>query len=261
MFKNKKVLAIVLASVFVAALAFGIVAVTPVLKASAAEIGETVLAHGRPGGPGGRDQKSGDGTYLAEALGITLEELQAATETAREAGKAAREADEDVDRTALLADALGISVTELETAQEAAKEAAIAQAIADGTLTEEQVALMEARQALKDYMDKDTMLASALGITVEELQAAQDEGQRIPDLLEELGLDEETFKANLEAAQTEALNQAIEDGVITQEQADQLQEAKTDGHKAPGGRGGRPDGSQSGERPEEGNRPSRGPGR
>jgi polyhydroxyalkanoate synthesis regulator phasin len=51
-----------------------------------------------------------------------------------------------------LADALGISVAELEQAQEQANEALINQAIEDGTITQEQADLMQAGKALRDYL-------------------------------------------------------------------------------------------------------------
>ena len=106
-------------------------------------------------------------SLLADALGITVEELQAARETARQAGieQAVAEglitqeqADEilsgernrfrgkragkrglghTIDREALLADALGITVEELQAAHEKAREAGLEQAIAEGRITEE----------------------------------------------------------------------------------------------------------------------------
>ena len=258
MFKNKKH-TIVIASLLVAALAFGLMALVPNNIASAADFNETGIAH--QGGPGGQNRgpRERDNTYLADALGITQDELQAAFEEAR----AAHEAGGETEKGENLAAALGITVDELEAAQEAAKDAAIAQALADGKITEEQVALKEAHEALRNYMEKDEMLAKALGISVDELTAAQEDGKRIPDLLDELGLDEETFRANMDAAREDALNQAVADGVITQEQADQIQENGLGGPDGKGGpgRGGRPGGGSfpGSKRPEgdDSGRPSR----
>ncbi|MFN2235305.1 MAG: hypothetical protein ACK2U1_13845, partial [Anaerolineales bacterium] len=92
--------------------------------------------------------------------------------------------------------------------------------VADGKITEEQAAMMEAHQVLESYMQKDEMTANALGITVDELNAAQEDGQRLPDLIEALGITQEEFEANMQALREETLQQAVQDGVITQEQAD-----------------------------------------
>jgi len=46
----------------------------------------------------------------------------------------------------------------------------------------------ETRQALGEYIDRDTFMANVLGISVEELQSALESGQRIPDLLETYGI-------------------------------------------------------------------------
>ncbi|MBL7163014.1 MAG: hypothetical protein ISS57_10440 [Anaerolineales bacterium] len=140
-----------------------------------------------------------------------------------------------------MAAALGISVDALETARDTARDAALAQALADGEITQEEYDLIQARQALQYYSDRDAMLADALGITSAELQAAQEAGKRVPDLLDELGIEQEAFQANIQAAQEAAYAQAVADGVITQEQADQIQEGGqggpggSDGHGRPGG--------------------------
>ncbi len=212
-------------------------------------------------------------TYLADALGISVEDLEAAQETAHiagleqavEAGVLTQEqadwllsgsqlgfrgfghmgrfgAETAIDHDALLADALGISVAELDTAKEAAKEAALAQALADGVVTQEQVDLMEARQALKDVIDGEALMADVLGMSVEELQAAREAGTSLPELLEASGLTAEEIGAALQTAHEAAIQQAVEDGVITQAQADLLQDAPQmrgfGGHGGHGGHGG-----------------------
>ncbi len=198
-----------------------------------------------PGGPGNRGpsgKEFGDNTYLAEALGISSDELQAAVEEVRASGDAGRGSDFD----ALLAEALGISPETLEAARDAAQTAALDQALADGNITQEEYDLFVARQALKDYIERDAILAQALGISNEELQAALDGGTRIPDLIDELGIAQEDFQAAMESAQEAAYQQAVADGVITQEQADQFQEE--DFSNRPGGRDGhgKPEGGRPG---------------
>jgi len=241
MFKNKKV-SLIIVSTLALTLAFGLVAFNLVDTASAAEIvgqgGFELNAdfNGRRGGPGG-DRDHGFGaqdTFLADALGITAEELQTAMQEVRSSFNG-RVDKEELD--AALADVLGITVDELTAACKEAKDAAIAQALAEGKITEEQVVMMEARESLKNYMEKDEILANVLGITVEDLEAAKEDGQRIPDLLEALDIDEETFQAEMQAAHKEVLQQAVEEGVITQEQADLILENGFDAPKGPGGPG------------------------
>jgi len=241
MFKNKKVSTIII-SVLALTLAIGLVAFAPIETASAAEPVGKEGPGGSRGDRGSRGGKRGSGfggedNFLANELGITIEELQTAFEEARSNFEGPGS---ETDMNTLLADALGITVEELDAAREAARDAAIEQALADGKITEEQVALMEARQALKNYMEKDEVLAKALGISVDELETAKEDGKRISDLLEELGIDQETFQANMQIAHEETLQQAVEDGIITQEQADQISEsgfARSPGRGRDGNRG------------------------
>ncbi len=111
-----------------------------------------------------------------------------------------------------LADALGISVEELQAAQEQAFQAALAQAVADGKLTQEQADAiashldhfppgMMGRFGLGGDIDMNALLADALGISVDELNAAR------------------------HTARDAALDQAVADGKLTQEQADQIKAA------------------------------------
>lgn len=114
----------------------------------------------------------------------------------------------DDNRDELLADALGITVEELAAAQTAAQEAGLAQAVEEGLLTQEEADAIQANAADGGHgpgghfmgrgAEGDQLLADALGITVEELEAAE----------------EIAFAAGLE--------QAVTDGTITQEQADAM---------------------------------------
>ncbi len=169
----------------------------------------TDVTAGRRGGQGplGDGLRGGEQSeFLAEALGISVEELQAAQTAAhaaaldaaveagliteeqatqlQERGKGrlpmmGRMGDSPIDHKALLAEALGISVEDLDAAQTEAHAAALAQAVADGDITQEQADHMAARHALQPYLQ-------------EAMQGARDE----------------------------AIAQAVADGVITQEQAD-----------------------------------------
>ncbi|MBE2224246.1 MAG: hypothetical protein IAF02_22090, partial [Anaerolineae bacterium] len=135
-----------------------------------------------------------------------------------------------------LAAELGISVETLQAAQETAREAALAQAIADGDITQEQIDLMKAGQALRDYLDQEDVLAELLGLTVEEFEAAKEDGT-IRDLVTASGLTQEEIMTAMQTARETAVAQAVADGVITQEQADQLQAMPGLGHFG-GGHGG-----------------------
>jgi len=183
--------------------------------------------------------------FLAQALGISVEELQealksaqlSAIEAAVEDGKLTRkQADwmilrglgyrglaggvKAVDFDALLAGELGISVDELQAARDQAFELAIEQNLADGKITEEQADLIRARRALKEYLNRKALLAQALGLSVGELDAAREEGKTISQVLEEQGLTAVEAREALEAAYQAAIQQAVADGVITQVQAD-----------------------------------------
>ncbi len=221
-------------------------------------LGEGYLNHG--GGWGVFGWKGDEIDYqqlLADALGITVDQLKAAYQTARDAaldqavaeGLITQEqademkvwggfgrrggfgifgrgpkgvADSDIDENALLAQALGITVDKLQAAREAANQAALEQAVAKGLITQEQADAMLAHKNLKSYLDRDTLLAKALGMSLEDLQAAYAEGKTLSTLMREKGLDAATVREKLQAAYNEALAQAVKDGVITQQQADAM---------------------------------------
>jgi hypothetical protein len=147
-----------------------------------------------------------------------------------------------------LAEALGITIDELDAAKETARIAMIDQAVADGLITEAEGEALKLEDtgfsplARQFGYDKDEYLAAALGITVEELQAAEftafeaivaaavEAGtitQAEADLLlaekaAEARLDVDTLNAAVRAAYEEALNAAVAAGDITQAQADAL---------------------------------------
>ena len=185
------------------------------LPVAAADTVAAPTAHrGGPMGGGASD------TYLAEALGITADELQTAQQTAYEAaidqalaqglitqaqadalnersdtfgrfdGRMAHGmfglADDTIDMDALLADALGVTADELNAARVEAQALALAAAVESGRITQEQADQMKARQALQTYMQE------------------QGFGDQMRSLYESL------------------VQQAVQAGVITQEQADAI---------------------------------------
>ena len=81
---------------------------------------------------------------------------------------------------------------------------------------------MSVRKDLQSTLDREALMASALGMTVEELQSALADGKTYRELMSERELDMATMRENVQAAFEAALAQAVEDGVITQEQANAI---------------------------------------
>lgn len=158
-----------------------------------------------------------------------------------------------------LADELGISVEELQAAQERAHMKALEQAVEDGLISEEALEMMKAKQAFRAYIDPQEMLAQALGVDVDQLETYREEGKSMSEILDELGLTPSEVREAQQAAFESALQDAVTDGAITQEQADLIQNSHFEadrgsffGHgrhdrmKPPGGPwDGMPDGSRS----------------
>ncbi len=185
---RKKVITFVILGALVAALGVGAVTIS---KASAM-VGSATTQN--QGFPMGRGPVWGDGQSdeaLAQALGISTSELDAAQQKAKEAALAQAvekglitqaQADQlknnpfafpfggrwagwlsqnGIDFNALLADALGISTDELQAARQKAMDIEIDQAVKDGKLTQEQADLMKARRALANNSDFITAMKTA----------------------------------------------------------------------------------------------------
>ena len=67
-----------------------------------------------------------------------------------------------------------------------------------------------------------TTIAEALGMTVEELQAARIEGKSVADLAEEKNISIDSLKNKLIQERTAQLQQLVSDGVLTQAQMDAM---------------------------------------
>lgn len=152
----------------------------------------------------------------------------------------------------LLAEALGISVEELQAAHDEVRLAVIDQALDEGLISEEQAQqLRESERPLRAghvmrglVINTEELLADALGISVEELQAARAEVRAARlDALVEAGVltqeqadliaareavsgyvDRDGLAETIQDAYEAAINAALEDGAITQAQADALLE-------------------------------------
>jgi hypothetical protein len=210
-----------------------------------------------PRGRGGQPLEA-----LAEALGLTVEEVQAAlSESIIE-----------------LAEAQGMSVEDLVDALIAPMIERIQQAVEDGNITQEEgderIAQMEehllealesgsffrsgpgrGRGGRRGGMQPE-ILAEALDMTVEELQEALADGQTVAELAEAQGVALEDLVDALMAPMLERIQQAVDEGRITQEEADEriaqmqehmLQMLESGPGQMPGGpRGGMHGGSRGG---------------
>jgi hypothetical protein len=174
-----------------------------------------------------------------------------------------------------LATALGIDLTKLQDAEKTATAEALKQAVAAGLITQAQADQMTANGGARGLprfnnstIDYNALLAKALGITTDQLKAAQltafnariDQAVKDGTLTQaqadlqkaRQALENNTkFQSSLKTAYEAALKQAVSDGVITQAQADALlaSQATMDkggfgfeggrgGHGVPGGPGG-----------------------
>lgn len=239
----------------IVALAAGVMAFSLTSNAnaqSAAVLNTSVGSLNFRGGPGFPGTPGAEQEALASALGITVAQLQTAQQQASDnaiqqavtQGLITQEQADNmilrgfgfgrgfegrgfgtssgIDYNQLLANALGITTEQLQSAQQTALKSVLDQAVANGTLTQEQADLIEAQQALKSYIDPNTLFAQALGITTEQLQSYRDQGMTLSQILSETGKTAIEVRNAEQAAYQAAVQQAVSDGVITQAQADQV---------------------------------------
>lgn len=180
-------------------------------------------------------------TSLANALGLTLEEFDEAIASG--------------ETLAGLAEANGVNFEELRVVMDELFEEALANAVQEEKITQEQAdQILEGRavkRAVSDAIDRDdhhAALAEALDLTVEEFEAAISSGERLSTLAEAAGVSMEELGEILMSFRSEAIAQALAEGKITQEQADEMLErmelgggrygGKFGGHHGPGCEGG-----------------------
>jgi hypothetical protein len=105
-----------------------------------------------------------------------------------------------------LAAALGITVEELQAARQKAAAERLAQAVEDGYLTQDQANTMLAMMALHEYIDRDAIMAQVLGLSTEELQAAREDGTLFDLLADITPADlQEKMQAAMEASVAQAV--------------------------------------------------------
>lgn len=170
----------------------------------------------------------------ADALGMTVEEFDAA----KAEGLSLAE----------IAEAQGVDLEDVQAAVTATVEEMVLQAVEDGELTQEDADLILERlqdggfffgpgrrgrhgrhgpNPLADYLNRDDIAAAtagALGMTVEELQTAREDGQTIAEIAEAQGVDLEDVQAAVQEVYEESVAAALADGAITEDVAAQLLE-------------------------------------
>ena len=163
----------------------------------------------------------------AEALGMTVEELEEAL---------------DEKTLVEIAKEQNVHMADIQDAVESVRQQALQQAVEDGDLTQEQADLLSEKMAgrasgpkgagmLFGGFDKlqagvettRTALAESLGMTVDQLEAALEE-KTLAEIAKEQNVDMADVQDAMQVAKQsmieEALQQAVEDGTLTQEQAD-----------------------------------------
>jgi hypothetical protein len=145
-----------------------------------------------------------------------------------------------------LADALGVDLATLQAAEKTATEKAVAQAVEQGLITQAQADELLAngsgrmmRGWTEAGIDYQALLADALGITTDKLQAARQTAantaidraveagtitQEQADLMKGSNalFADAQFQSSMTSAFEQAVQQAVSSGVITQAQADQI---------------------------------------
>jgi hypothetical protein len=138
-----------------------------------------------------------------------------------------------------VANVLGIGVEEYDSALVTARDQVLEQAVAEGHLTQEQADRMRERPEEgfgtgmrgprgfgKGWAGPESspvaIAAEALGMTADELLAELQGGKSIADVANERGVDPQTIADSILASMKDNLAQAVADGKITQEQADQM---------------------------------------
>ena len=162
---------------------------------------------------------------LADVLGISVEDLMAA----REAGQTPAE----------IAEENGVSRDELVSSLVAERQASLDQAVADGELTQEEAdeKAADLEEHVNAFVDGEghgphgpggpdrearaEALADVLGISVEDLMAAREAGQTPAEIAEENGVSRDELVSSLVAERQASLDQAVADGELTQEEADE----------------------------------------
>ncbi len=139
-----------------------------------------------------------------------------------------------LDKDVFIADALGISMSALDSAEDASQAAKLAEKVAEGDLTQAEADNKVALSNFKEGIDDDSVLAQALGITVNELDAARSANVEFSDLLDELGLTSQEVRQAQHDIYEQLLADAVADGTLTAEQAEQSQNRRNGRNRGQG---------------------------
>lgn len=215
-----------LGAVLAVTVAFGAVATT-----FANDLGAVVTElHGGRGGPGGMG-RGASVTTIAGALNMTEADLQSALQSGK--------------TVADLATEKGVALQTIVDALIAEQKTMLQQAVTAGRLTQAQAdaRLAELQTQLPTQLSTAftpglrggdhgmpggfgpgaslSTIATTLGVTESDLSTALQAGKSVADVATEKGIDLNKVVDALVAEQTTALQQAVTDGRLTQEQADQ----------------------------------------
>ncbi len=200
-----------------------------VLVVSIGSIGIVSADPGTPPGVGGGGRNSNnilaDGwmhdemmTALANELGMTVDQLEKEIAAGNTPAQIAGEQ--------------GMTVVEFREMILRVRNEAIDLAVKSGKLTQEQADWLKDRgnmgQFLSENYDRNgwlheemtTALAKELGLTVEELETLLDEGKTLAQIASDQGMTVVEFREMMVKARSAAIDLAVEDGNLTQEQAD-----------------------------------------
>jgi AraC-like DNA-binding protein len=167
---------------------------------------------------------------LAQALGMSADELQKALT----AGQTPHQ----------LAEAKGMTVEAFQAALQTAAEAHLQQAVKDGRITQAQADALRQRVTEIDPFlggrngrgpasipmlgalrgEMPTIMAETLGMTVDELTTARQQGKTIGELAEEKGLDATELRTAFLKVLDTHLKEAVSAGKLTQAQADAIRQ-------------------------------------
>jgi len=129
----------------------------------------------------------------------------------------------DIDYDALLVEALDITTAELQEAREEAFTTAVELAADEEYITQRQADMILAVRAMKGTINQGELIADALGISLEELQEAR-QNRALQQLIKDLDMTQADVREAVLEQYEEVVDQAVEEGLLTEEQAETLRD-------------------------------------
>ncbi len=150
---------------------------------------------------------------VTPTLAAQVAEEEQAPQEARRGGYCARYRQEKRE-----AEALGITVDELRAARREAAQQTLKEALEAGRITQEQYESRLAWLTLRsEYLHPERLWAQVLGMSVDDLRAACDEGKTMWELIQAQGLDRKAVRQALEDAAVDQVMKALQDDVVDME--------------------------------------------